>query len=147
MIRTTLVLALALALSPLSAQAFCNQKGWDTGFKCMSFKNQKDCDGHQQKIYGKMQSACAWLVAKPPVRGSPAAVKGTCQYCGNPTAGFITAMDANLGSYQAVFKDTKEVDAKGACPAGWLKFGTNNAAYGKTPDDAIAAAKKADSCK
>jgi hypothetical protein len=138
--------AASLLLSAGAARAGgCAQKWNDTGFDCLHLHDQKACEARQAKVHGKLQHICAWTVARPVDKN--AHHKPGCDFCGDPKGGFLTSKDQKNGKFFSVFKATKPVDAAGACPAGWIRFGQNHTAYGATEQQAEAAAKSSDVCK
>jgi hypothetical protein len=142
----SLCAAAALLFTSHAARAgACAQKNNDTGLACLKLHTEKECLAKQAKVHGKLQQICAWTVATPPAAGHHA--KPGCEFCGNPSGGFYTVNDAKTGKFSAAFKESKDVDAAGQCPAGWLRFGKNDAALGDTPEKAEAAARTSDLCK
>ena len=142
--------ALLLASAARADEGACAQRTTDTGFACMHLHNKAECEAKTAKFHGKEnQSICMWTVATPPAKGGPAAVKHKpgCDFCGDPNGGFMNPIDAKSGKVMAIFKASKNVDASGACPAGWIRFGKSNEAMGVTADAANTAAKTSDVCK
>lgn len=142
--------ALLLATSARAGDGACAQRTNDTGFACLKLHTKAECEGKKAKFHGKEnQSICMWTVAAPHQSSAqkPLSHKPGCDFCGDPNGGFMTPSDAKSGKVMAIFKATKNVDATGACPAGWIRFGKSSEAMGATADDAIKTAKSSDVCK